>query len=77
MFTIRKMKPEDKENVKKLCSNIWDGDDYVPHVFDWVKDEIGEFTAVEHEGELIGLSKLFLTPTDAWVEGLRKNQIAK
>jgi RimJ/RimL family protein N-acetyltransferase len=75
MFTFRPMESADKPSVVSMSSRIWDGDDYLPYVFDdWVKDREGLFEAVLEEGRLVGCGKLsFLTPTDAWLEGLRKD----
>ena len=75
MFAIRRMTPADKPAVMDFASRIWEGGDYLPAVFDeWVIDETGEFAAVLLGGRVVGCGKLtFLTPTDAWLEGLRKD----
>jgi len=54
---------------------IWGGNDFIPRLFDeWINDDKGEFTAVIHDGKLVGCGKLtFLTETDAWLQGLRKD----
>jgi len=77
-FTFRKMMMSDKEDVLRICSKIWDGHDFLPSMFDeWVKDEKGYFAAALHEGKLVGMGRItFLTETDAWFEGLRKDQDA-
>ncbi len=75
MFTFRPMEPSDEPAVVSMSSRIWDGDDYLPFVFDdWVADREGVFEAVLENGKLVGCGKLsFLTPTDAWLEGVRKD----
>lgn len=79
MFAFRPMTPADKPAMLDVSSRIWDGDDYIPLVFDaWVGDPLGEFAAVTLDGKLVGCGKLtFLTPTDAWLEGLRKDPLVK
>jgi hypothetical protein len=75
MFTLRRMQPDDRAAVLEIASRIWDGTDYLPAVFDeWVRDTTGEFVAVLLDGKIAGCGKLtFLTPTDVWLEGLRKD----
>jgi hypothetical protein len=69
------MTPADKPALAAIAARIWDGTDYLPAVFDeWVADSAGEFTAVILDGRIVGCGKLtFLTPVDAWFEGLRKD----
>ncbi|MCD6218481.1 GNAT family N-acetyltransferase [bacterium] len=76
---IRKMRPEDKETLIQITSKIWNSASMFERVFDdWLLQSKGEFTAVEHDGELIGCAKLtYLTETDAWMQSLRKNPDAK
>ncbi len=75
MFAFRRMTPADKPALMAIAARIWDGTDYLPAVFDeWVADAAGEFTAVILDGRIVGCGKLtFLTPVDAWFEGLRKD----
>ncbi|NQV17689.1 MAG: GNAT family N-acetyltransferase [Armatimonadetes bacterium] len=72
---IRKIKPEDKSPVLEIASKIWEGDDYLPQVFDeWIKDPNGVFAGLWENEILIGFGHLkYLTPTDIWLEGLRKD----
>lgn len=74
-FTFRRMLPTDKPVMQDIASRIWEGNDYLPAVFDaWVADADGEFTAVLLDGRVVGCAKLtFPTPADAWLEGLRKD----
>jgi hypothetical protein len=69
------MLPDDRSALLEIASRIWEGMDYLPGVFEeWVADTRGEFAAVLLDGRLAGCGKLtFLTGTDAWLEGLRKD----
>lgn len=70
---IRKATIHDKERVLEICKQIWEGDDYIPNIFDhWVADEAGEFTLIEEDGKISGMGKLtLLEPEIGWLEGLR------
>lgn len=72
---IREIRPSDKPRVLEISSQIWEGDDYIPLVFDqWVQDE-GVFAGLWENDILVGFGKLtYLTPTDVWLEGLRKDE---
>lgn len=63
----------DTQDVLELTRTIWDGDDYVPHVWaEWLGDPHGLLAVAEHRGRVIGLGKLTrLTEVDWWLEGLR------
>jgi len=79
MFSLRRMRPDDKPAIVDIASRIGDGEDYLPSVFDeWLRDTTGEFTAVLLDGKVAGCGKLtFVTGTDAWLEGLRKDPLVK
>lgn len=72
-LTFRRAVPEDKPAVLAICAQIWEGDDYIPEVWDaWIADPYGQFSVVELDGKVVGLGKLTrLTPTEWWLEGLR------
>jgi len=74
-FTIRPMRAADKPAILDIASRTWDGGDYLPWVFDdWLADADGEFVTALLDGRVAGCGKLtFLTPRDAWLEGLRKH----
>jgi len=65
--------PKDTSDVMELTSKIWEGDDYVPHVWaDWMVDYQGLLAVAEYAGRVVGLSKLTrLDPETWWLEGLR------
>ena len=56
-----------------MTSDIWEGHDYIPRVFDdWVADASAPFQAVEVEGVVVGLHRLRpYAPGLMWYEGLR------
>jgi RimJ/RimL family protein N-acetyltransferase len=74
-YEIRRVVPGDREEVIRISNQIWEGDDYIPVVFDsWVDERKGEFVALLYDGRIIGFLKLtYLTDTDLWLEGLRKD----
>jgi GNAT superfamily N-acetyltransferase len=72
-IAIRPARLEDRDAVIALCAHIWEGEDYVPDVFDdWVADPRGEFTVAYDGPRLVALGKLTeLAPDEWWLEGLR------
>ncbi len=72
-FSIRRIEAQDKEQIIGISSQIWEGGDHVPRLFDqWVQDRKGEFAAVWFENKIIGFGKLtYLNDNDVWLEGLR------
>ncbi len=70
---IRPAQSQDKPAVEALCAKIWDGEDYVPDVWeDWVQDPQGQFSLILFGDKPVGLSKLTqLAPGEWWLEGLR------
>jgi GNAT superfamily N-acetyltransferase len=63
----------DREEVLEFCKGIWDGDDYVPYVWDdWIRDVNGLLTVAELEGHAIGCSKITrISQGQWWLEGFR------
>jgi GNAT superfamily N-acetyltransferase len=57
----------------ELTRTIWDGEDYVPHVWlDWYSDPLGLLAVAEFGGQVVGLGKLSqFSAVDWWMEGLR------
>ena len=72
---IRRITEKDRFRVIEIASKIWEGDDYISFVFDeWVNDPDGNFSGLWENGKLVGFGRLkFLTSTDIWLEGLRKD----
>ena len=79
MFTFRRVREADKERVFDISSQIWEGDDYIPYVFDtWVKDTEGEFTAAFLEEKLIGFARYkIMKDGSAWLEGIRADSACR
>ena len=71
--TCRPARESDTTDVLEITHHIWDGEDYVPHVWkEWLADKIGLLAVAEHQGRVLGLSKLTqLAPGNWWMEGLR------
>ena len=71
--TLRPVRPADRERVIELTSDVWEGHDYIPRVFDhWVGDAGAEFQAAEVDGVVVGLQRIRpYAPGLIWYEGLR------
>jgi GNAT superfamily N-acetyltransferase len=72
-LVLRPVRPTDRDRVTEMTSDIWDGHDYIPRVFDdWVADASAAFQAVEVDGVVVGLQRLRpYAPGLMWYEGLR------
>jgi GNAT superfamily N-acetyltransferase len=71
--TCRPAKESDKADMLELTRTIWDGNDYVPEVWDyWLADKQGQLVAAEYLGKVLGVGKITrLSEQDWWFEGLR------
>ncbi len=69
----RPVLPADKEQAFPFLRRIWEGEDYLPDVWDeWLADPRGLFAAAELEGRVVGLGRLTdLGEGESWLEGLR------
>ncbi len=76
MIKLRKAVESDKNRIFEISSTIWDGDDYIPVVFDrWLEDNNGELTVGELDGNVIGCAKYTrLNEKEAWLEGIRADK---
>lgn len=65
--------PIDTEQVMELCSHIWEGHDYIPHVWnEWLADPDGLLGVAEVRGRIAGVFKLTKFQEKEWyMEGLR------
>lgn len=65
--------PKDTPEVMQLTRTIWEGEDYVPVVWEeWLADPKGLLAVVEFGGRVVGLGKLTqFSQVDWWMEGLR------
>lgn len=70
---IRCARATDRPAVEAICAKVWEGDDYVPQVWDdWLADPYGELVAAELGGRAVGIAKLSrLADDEWWLEGLR------
>lgn len=65
---------DDHEQVRELCTTIWQGNDYVPQRFPlWLDNPLVSVMGLLQDDELMAICTLELVPdtTIAWVEGLR------
>ncbi|RPI80696.1 MAG: GNAT family N-acetyltransferase, partial [Chloroflexi bacterium] len=60
-------------HVMELTKHIWEGNDYVPDVWEnWLADPEGLLSVAVYDGRIVGLGKLSrISPEDWWLEGLR------
>ena len=72
-LTIRPVRPADRDRMLELTSDVWEGRDYIPRVFDdWVSEAGAAFQAAELDGIVVGLQRLRpYAPGLVWYEGLR------
>lgn len=70
---FRKATAEDRPAIERIAASTWDGEDYLPDVFDhWLQDETGLFSVMTLQNEVVALSKLSqIGLTEWWLEGLR------
>jgi GNAT superfamily N-acetyltransferase len=70
---IRPVRREDTPDALEITRHIWDGDDYVPQVWqEWLQDPRGCLLVAEIQGRVVGFVKLSeSTPEDWWLQGLR------
>lgn len=75
MEYFRQLTSEDKEQVIRICKSIWEGDDYIPNIFDkWVQADNSYFIGLFQEEKLIGFGRLASHGDgNYWLEGLRKD----
>lgn len=69
----RTARESDTQDMLEVTKTIWDGEDYVPHVWaEWLADPAGRLMVAEYQGKVVGLGKLTrLMDEDWWLEGLR------
>jgi hypothetical protein len=75
MQKIRNLTHTDKSRILEISAKVWDGEDYLSEVVDkWLTDKTNIFVGLFVDGLLIGFGRMtFITPTDVWLEGLRKD----
>src|SRR5256885_13713219 len=72
-LAVRAARQEDREAVLAFCAATWEWGDYIEDVWDrWLNDPKGSLFVATLDGQPVGISHMqMLTPTDAWLEGLR------
>ena len=72
-LVIRPARTEDRAALEAIAAQIWEGDDYLPRVFDeWLADPHGGFFVAELHGQVIGAAKISrLSEGEWWLQGLR------
>ncbi|MHB8571487.1 MAG: GNAT family N-acetyltransferase [Candidatus Dormibacteria bacterium] len=76
---FRPLTPADRARALQITEGVWDGNDYLPRVFDdWVADPEALFIGVESEGRLAGFHRMReVSPGEWWFEGLRVDESAR
>jgi len=77
--TIRTARLADRERILAISSQIWEGDDYVPHVIDeWLRMRDSEVAVADLNGSVIAFARTVnLTPGYVWIEGIRTDTAAQ
>ncbi|HEX6488933.1 MAG TPA: GNAT family N-acetyltransferase [Candidatus Dormibacteraeota bacterium] len=70
---LRPLRPTDRQRVEEMVADVWEGNDYLPLVFDeWISDPAAAFSGAELDGVLVGVQRLRpLGGGVLWYEGLR------
>src|SRR2546429_9297521 len=70
---LRPVRPADRDRIREITRDVWEGRDYIPRVFDsWVSDAGASFQAAEIEGEVVCVQRLRPYALGlVWDEGLR------
>lgn len=73
MIEIRRAELRDKPRIVEISSKIWDGEDYLPLIFEkWVDEEGGEFSVITVDDVVAGCAKMTQLPNKVlWLEGIR------
>ncbi len=72
-FAIRPAEERDRAPLEAIAAQVWDGHDYLPHVFDeWLHDPAGLFCVGVLREQVVAAAKLTRMGHDQWwMEGLR------
>lgn len=70
---LRPADPDDRSRIFAFLQEVWDGEDYLPSVWDdWVADPSGQLVVAELDGEPIATARIVnLGCGEFWLEGLR------
>lgn len=74
---IRGVLPGDRDEIIRISSRIWEGEDYIPFVFDeWARDDNSFFACAEIDGHIAGFGRYVRIANGyAWLEGLRVDPV--
>lgn len=72
-FAIRPLTVQDRAAVEAIAAQIWEGNDYLPVVFDcWLADDDGLFCAGVLHDQVVAVARLAkIGDRQWWLEGLR------
>lgn len=72
---LRPGRPEDKAAIVPFTIDTFEWGDYIDRVYeDWLADDRGRTVVAEVDGSVVGMARgAFLSPTEAWAQGLRVN----
>lgn len=72
-LAIRPAQSSDREHVFAMIANVWEGNDYIPQVWDdWLADGTGAMFIGELDGKPVALAKMtVIEDGEDWFEGLR------
>ncbi|HZT95325.1 MAG TPA: GNAT family N-acetyltransferase [Chloroflexota bacterium] len=74
-LVIRHARPGDRDDVFSISATVWEGNDYVPSVWDsWIAQHEAEGMLLvgELEGRVVAIQHLEFQPGDVvWLEGIR------
>ena len=70
---FRRAKPEDTAEMLRITRNVWEGTDYLPHIWnDWLHDSSGYLMVGQVDGRVVGLQHIAVQDDGtAWLEGIR------
>lgn len=70
---MRVARAEDADGMREITRTVWDGDDYVPFVWDrWLRGHNGSLLVATQDGQVVGLQHVEVQPDGgAWLEGIR------
>ena len=72
-LAIRPAQSTDRDHVFAMIANVWEGNDYIPRVWDdWLADRTGAMFVGELDGKPVALAKMtVIDESEDWFEGLR------
>ncbi|MGH2449484.1 MAG: GNAT family N-acetyltransferase [Chloroflexota bacterium] len=78
-IVVRLARPADREAMLRITRDVWEGHDYVPHVWHrWLAGTEGIVQVAELDRQVVGLQHIALQPSGAsWFEGIRVDSQAR